>query len=198
MMGFANLLADAISMGLGDYLSESAELEFVRSERKREAWEMANYPEGELSEMVDLYVGQGVDRADAEAILGRMMKYPELFLDHMMVMELGHQSPGEDEHPAMNGLVTFLSFVAFGSVPMWTYLIMWGAKYTNRAGMFGIACVMTAATMFLLGAVQARLTRQDVIKTGLSLMLNGCLAAAAAYLVGWGLDRAIGRGEDSC
>lgn len=196
MMGFANLLADGISMGLGDYLSEAAELDYVRSERKREAWEMDNYPEGELSEMVELYVEKGVERKDAETILSTMAKYKEFFVDHMMVMELGQQSPDDDENPAMNGLVTFLSFIAFGSVPMWAYLIMWGAKYTNRGGMFGIACAATALTMYLLGAVQAKISRQPVVRTGLSLMLNGCLAAAAAYLVGWGLEHAIGSGDN--
>jgi DNA damage-binding protein 1 len=196
MMGFANLLADGISMGLGDYLSEAAELEYLKSERAREAWEMDNYPEGELAEMVELYVEKGVDRKDAESILTTMAKYKDFFVDHMMVLELGQQSPGDDAHPAMNGLVTFLSFIAFGSVPMWAYLIMWGAKYTSRSGMFGVACAVTACTMYLLGVVQAKISRQDAFRTGLSLMANGCLAAAAAYLVGWGLEQAIGTGSN--
>lgn len=159
---------------------------------------MENYPEGELAEMVELYMEKGVAREDATSILRTMMKYPDFFVDHMMQVELGHQTPDEDENPAWNGVVTFCSFVAFGSVPMWAYLIMWGAKYVNRAGMFGIACAVTALTMFVLGAVQARMTRQAVLKTGLSMTFNGCLAAAAAYLVGWGLEHAIGSGDNGC
>lgn len=38
LMGIANLLADGISMGLGDYLSEVAENNFVKKEREREMW----------------------------------------------------------------------------------------------------------------------------------------------------------------
>lgn len=38
LMGIANLLADGISMGLGDYLSEKAENNFVKNEREREMW----------------------------------------------------------------------------------------------------------------------------------------------------------------
>ena len=38
LMGIANLLADGISMGLGDYLSEVAENKFVNHERARELW----------------------------------------------------------------------------------------------------------------------------------------------------------------
>ena len=42
VMGFANMLADGISMGLGDYLSSSAELKFAKMERARELWECDN------------------------------------------------------------------------------------------------------------------------------------------------------------
>lgn len=198
MMGFANLLSDGISMDLGDYLSESAEIEYTRSERDREQWEIKNVPEKELEEMVTIYKEKGVSTDDANTILSTMMKYNDLFLDHMMIMELGLQSPDPDENPAKNGLVTFGSFVLFGSVPMWVYLITWGAHYDDPAGVFGIACGFTALTMFTLGATQAKITKQNVWKTGLTLMMNGCLAAAAAYLIGWGLDHAIGKGTSEC
>ena len=39
-LGFANLLADGISMGVGDYLSSRSEMEFVEKEMKREKWAM--------------------------------------------------------------------------------------------------------------------------------------------------------------
>lgn len=193
MMGFANLLSDGISMGLGDYLSESAEIQYIRSERERERWEIENTPEMELNEMVQIYKNKGVTDDDAANMMITMMKYPELFLDHMMIMELGLQTPDENENPAKNGLITFGSFVLFGSVPMWVYLVIWSADYTDAQGAFGIACTFTALTMFALGATQARITRQNWFRTGLTMMFNGGLAAAAAYLVGWGLDSAIGK-----
>lgn len=195
MMGFANLLSDGISMGLGDYLSESAELDYIRTERNREVWEFENKPELELQEMINIYKAKNVSEEDAKNILQTMMKYKDLFIDHMMVLELGLQTPDEDENPLKNGLVTFGSFVVFGSVPMWVYLILWGSHYTDYQGIFGIACGFTAVTMFLLGSTQARITHQPVLKTGTTMMLNGCLAAAAAYLIGWGLEHAIGTGK---
>lgn len=197
MMGFANLLSDGISMGLGDYLSESAEMQYIQSEKDRELYEIQTIPELELNEMVQLYKEKGVSEDDAKVILTTMMKYTDLFLEHMMVVELGLQLPGKDDNPAKNGLVTFGSFVLFGSVPMWVYLVTWSTSYSDTQGAFGIACGFTALTMFLLGATQAKLTKQHLVKTGTLMMCNGCIAAAAAYLIGWGLDKAIGKG-DSC
>lgn len=107
-------------------------------------------------------------------------------------------SPDANDSPAKDGLATFISFLVFGSVPIWVYGICFAAGYKSSNGMFGIACAAVVVTLFMLGAFQGRLTRQNPWRTGVLLMLNGSAAAAAAYLVGWGLDSAIGKGEASC
>ena len=48
IMGFSSLVADALSMGVGDALSSKAENEVAVRERAREVWEFENYPEGEI------------------------------------------------------------------------------------------------------------------------------------------------------
>lgn len=46
LMGVSNLVADGLSMGVGDYLSSKAELDFAKKEAEREWWEMGNYQQG--------------------------------------------------------------------------------------------------------------------------------------------------------
>eukprot|EP00483_Globobulimina_turgida_P001859 UN01861 len=58
VLGFANLIAAAISMGFVDYLSEKSEIEYIDSERKREEWEFENFKEGEIQEMIQIYVSK--------------------------------------------------------------------------------------------------------------------------------------------
>jgi hypothetical protein len=60
--------------------------------------------------------------------------------------------------------------------------------------------VCPAALSLLLGALlvwcwrgpwQAKIVKQEILKSGLLVLLNGAIAAAAAYFVGWGLAEAL-------
>lgn len=99
ILGFSNIFADALSMGVGEFLSSKAENEWILSERRREEWELENYPEGEIREMVDLYMEKGMSRQDAESVITTMAKYKDFFVDIMMTQELQLQVP-EDDHVA--------------------------------------------------------------------------------------------------
>ena len=74
-MGFSSLVADALSMGVGDALSSKAEAEVAVRERQREEWEMDNYLEGEISEMIDIYRNKGMSADDAEMMVRTLAKY---------------------------------------------------------------------------------------------------------------------------
>lgn len=96
VLGFSNIFADALAMGVGEFLSSKAENEWILSERKREKWEMDNYPEGEVREMIDIYVERGMSLEDATSVIGTMAKYKDFFVDVMMAEELGLQVPEEN------------------------------------------------------------------------------------------------------
>ena len=83
LFGVANLVADALSMGVGDFLSTKSEIDFSRVERSRERWELENHALGEIEEMIAIYEQKGFSSADARQIIETMAKNEEFFLDHV-------------------------------------------------------------------------------------------------------------------
>jgi len=181
ILGFANLFADGLSMAIGDFLSTRAENEYNQAERKREEWEVEHYPDGEEKEMAELYRDQGIDEEDARKMAGILRKYPKAWVSVMMVEELGIVE--SDESPLKNALVTFLSFVVFGFIPLVAYVLS-GFMEVLANNTFLIASVLTALTLFTLGAVKVRITEKNWLVSGVEMLVVGGIAAAAAYGIG--------------
>lgn len=181
ILGFANLIADGLSMAIGDYLSTKAEMEFQQAERTREAWEVENYPEGEKQELIELYMNKGISEEDSAAIVDIISKNQKAWIDIMMVEELGIIQ--EEESPLKNALVTFAAFITFGFIPVVTYVI---SRFIPnlQVNTFGLSCVLTSLTLFTLGALKVKVTGKNWFKSGLEMLLVGGLAAGAAYAVG--------------
>lgn len=181
ILGVANLIADGISMAFGDYLSTKAENEYMAAERVRETWEVRNYPEGEKREMVELYMEKGISEEDAKIVVEALSKHEKPWVDIMMTEELGLVE--NYDSPVKNALVTFSSFIFFGSIPVLIYLV---ARFVPffAARTFFTACILTGITLFILGTLKIYFTRQSWYRAGLEMLLLGGFAAAAAYAVG--------------
>lgn len=185
ILGFANLIADGISMAVGDYLSTKAEQEYTQAEKKRERWEVDVYPEGEKLEMVEIYQGKGYSKDDARQMVDIISKNKEGWVDIMMKEEL--EIIEDSSSPLKNAFVTFGSFAIFGFIPLIAFTV--AQLYQALEGStFLIASVMTGVTLFILGALKVRITSQNWLRAGAEMLLVGGIAAAAAYAVGVALQ----------
>lgn len=186
IIGLAHLVADGLSMGLGDMLSSQAEADLVNHERAREVWEFENYPEGEMDEMIELYEKKGISTEDAKLVVHTLAKYKEAFIDIMMVEELNLMPVDDDDSPLTGGIVTFVSFMAFGVIPLLSYLVnLIPGLGMSPDTVFYASCVLTVITLFLLGAVKATFVGQQWWKSGTSMMINGTVAASCGWLIGY-------------
>ncbi|GAB5361385.1 hypothetical protein AAMO2058_000709000 [Amorphochlora amoebiformis] len=190
VLGFANMFADALSMGMGDALSTKAANAAALKERDRELWELENYPEGEIEEMVEIYVGKGMSEKDARLVVETMVKYKDFFVDQMMVDELGLMPPDEDENPWFDGLVTFTSFVFFGLFPLLAYLFTIGSDL-DRTELFGVSIALTGVMLFILGAIKSQFTLQSWWASGTEILALGGFTAAISFLIGWAVESII-------
>jgi VIT1/CCC1 family predicted Fe2+/Mn2+ transporter len=181
IMGVANLMADGLSMSIGDYLSSKSESEYEAAERKREAWEVENYPEGEKKELSEIYHQRGMNEKDADAVVEIFAKDKNAWVDTMMVEELGILP--SDDSPVKSAVATFSAFVLFGFLPVAAYVFGLFVPSID-AIRFPLACFLTGATLFGLGALKTTMTGRNWFTSGLEMLLVGGIAAGAAYLVG--------------
>jgi len=186
-LGISNVLADALSMGAGEFLSSRSYNAYVTKEREREAWELQNYPQGEIAEMIELFVARGMTREDAQFVIERMAKYKDFFVDLMMTEELSLPVPSETGSldALKDGATMFVAFAFFGMLPIGGFVLA-GLLYPSLStdSLFAVACVLTGACLFGLGAFKARFHDKQYLRSGVETLLLGGVCAALAYFVG--------------
>jgi VIT1/CCC1 family predicted Fe2+/Mn2+ transporter len=182
ILGLANLLADGLSMATGAYLSSKSEREYYDQERRREAWEVEHFPEGERAELVDIHLAAGYSADDARTLARVQSQNKERWIDAMMVQELGLMR--EDREPLLIGLATLLAFVVAGSVPLLVYLAGLFAP-VDPAVAFPVSLALSGAGLFALGAAKVLVTGRNWLRSGLEMLIVGGLAASVAYVVGF-------------
>ena len=182
ILGFANLLADGISMAVGDYLSTKSENEYMEGLKKQQREKLVRNYDNEVEQMVHSFEEEGLTAEDAQTISYTLAKYTESFVNQKMADEYGTEETGEE--PLKNALVTFLSFFTFGLIPLLAYVASMFLP-AMREHAFWAASLLTGITLFILGAVKSRITHSSWMTSGIEMLAVGGLAAAATYLIGF-------------
>ncbi|CAI8613085.1 unnamed protein product [Vicia faba] len=191
VLGFANLVADAISMGFGDIVSASSERDVTMEERRVTEWDVLNSRENEQRDLVRYYQSLGMDYNDATAVVNIFTKYNDILVDQRMAADKGMLPADQEKKPWKNGLVTFASFMVFGSIPLLSFIIL--IPFTdNDSVKFVSACLVSSLGLALLGVARARIAGQNMMLTTGVTLFSGVIAGAAAYLVGWLLKHVAG------
>lgn len=185
ILGFANLLADGISMAVGDYLSTKAEEEYEDRERERHSKSLESQPEMGKKDMADIFKNKGMSKKDADKVVSVMSKYKKAWVDFMIVEQLCIVKTHES--PVKLGLTTFCSFVFFGFIPLLAYVLAPVLVMVQQNSLF-VATMLTFFTLFILGALKAEFTGHKWWRSGTEMLLVGGIAAVAAFLVGKGLS----------
>lgn len=179
VFGFSNVVADAFSMGFSEFVSGSAELDHARQERSREEWEVENSKDLEIEEMEQLYILKGLSEEDAKTMVGIISKDNKIFVDFMMHDELGILGDAEDPmEPLKQGVVMFVSFITFGSVPLLGYAVSMSGEGIDN--MFFFSCALTALALVTLGAIKGYLTGMNIPRSALLMVVNGIVSGGVS------------------
>ena len=179
VFGLANMFADGISMGLGEFLSTRSEHDLYRARRAQEMREIATNPDHERMELGTILRQRGLNETDAAAATEILVRNPTMMTDLMMTYEFGMMDP-EGDSPVVKGLFTFISFVAFGAVPLLPYLLLPPDPQTFRLSLVASGCAMVA-----LGLLRWNATGERLLRCVGETVAVGTVCGAVAFAVGW-------------
>ncbi len=178
LFGFANLFADGLSMGLGEFLSLRSEKDVYKKEADRELHEIRKKPEFEREETLIILQKKGFTEKQAQTLTDIYATNEDYWLSFMMNHELELPNP-TTENPFLTGLATIVAFITFGFIPLIPYILLNGHPQT-----FTYAGVAAGAALVLLGLLRWRITKESLIRSVGEIVLVGGVAAGVAYSVG--------------
>jgi len=173
--GMAGLVAGAMSMAAGEYVSVSSQADTEAADIERERTELSDEPERELDELASVYEGRGLDTDLARQVAERLMAHDALGAHARD--ELGI-SDTMAARPVQAAFTSAATFAAGAALPLLAAALATGAVQ--------IAIVAITALVFLaaLGAVGAKAGGAPVVAAAVRVTFWGALAMAVTALIG--------------
>jgi VIT1/CCC1 family predicted Fe2+/Mn2+ transporter len=183
--GVAGLLAGALSMAAGEYISMRSQREMFEYQIGLERDELGEYPEEEAEELALIYAARGMDLEEARRITRALVKNPEAALDALAREELG-LNPDDLGSPWGAAVFSFLAFAAGAILPLVPFLL---GLPLGTALM--VAAVVAGVALFGVGAALSLFTGRRAFAGGLRMVLIGGGAGVVTWLIGNLLGAAI-------
>ena len=185
MSGAAGLLAGALSMAAGEYVSVRSQREMYEYQIALEREELREYPDEEAEELALIYQARGVDLEQARAVSRALLAQPDKALDVLSREELG-LNPDDLGSPWRAASASFVTFAAGAVIPLIPFL----ARLAGTAAVM-LSAAMTAVALFAVGLSLSLFTGRDALRSALRMVLIGGGAGTLSFLVGRALGVAI-------
>ncbi len=173
--GIAGIVAGAMSMAAGEYVSVSSQSDTEQSDLNRERSELATDPEAELTELANIYVGRGIEPELAREVARQLMKKDALGAharDELGISEI------TTARPIQAAFTSAATFTVGALLPLLTALI--------SPQNYLIPAVAIASLLFLalLGAIGAHAGGANILKATARVTFWGALAIALTAGIG--------------
>jgi vacuolar iron transporter family protein len=173
--GVAGLVAGAMSMAAGEFVSVSSQSDAELADIAKETQELEQEPEAELKELAGIYHSRGLDRALAMQVAKQLTAHDKLGA-HLRD-ELGIE-PEKRARPLQAAWISAASFALFALVPIIALLI---APQGFRMEMIAL---ITLVSLAALGALGGKLGGAPMLRASLRVTFGGALALAVTFGIG--------------
>jgi VIT1/CCC1 family predicted Fe2+/Mn2+ transporter len=173
--GVAGILAGALSMAVGEYVSVSSSRDAERALLAKEKFELKNYPDHELAELKGIYEKKGLSSETAETVAKELTAH-DAFRAHVEA-EL-NMDPDKLANPVQAALASAGSFFAGALIPFLA-IILPPADIRLPVAFAAVVCALIAT-----GAVSAWAGGANIPKAVIRVTVGGILAMAVTYGIG--------------
>ena len=173
--GAAGIAAGAMSMAVGEYVSVRSQNDIEDSDRLLEIEHLAIDPDGELEELIEIYINRGLTRELATEV-AKMMHAKDPLEAHLRD-ELG-QHPHTKARPVQAAIASALSFTAGGLIPF-------VGAFAPSAGKAAWSIIgFTIAGLIATGVISARTAGSKLLVPTVRVIAGGCLGMAITAGIG--------------
>jgi VIT1/CCC1 family predicted Fe2+/Mn2+ transporter len=175
LAGVAGLVAGAMSMAVGEFVSVSSQRDAERADIELEKRELSQDPQAELQELTKIYEKRGLD-ADLARKVAVQLSSGDRLKAHMRD-ELGIDQAALSR-PLQAAWISAASFATFALVPILSLLL------APKAFRLALVAGASLASLAVLGALGGALGGAPVLRASLRVTLGGALAMAVTATIG--------------
>ena len=173
--GVAAIVAGAMSMAVGEYVSVRSQNDVEESDKQMEIDHLAADPDGELMELAEIYVGRGLT-PELAAEVARQMHARDPLEAHLRD-ELG-QTPQDKARPLQAALASAASFTVGGLIPF-------AGAFAPTPGTIALSIVgFTLAGLLVTGILSAKTAGKAIFGPTVRVMLGGAFGMAVTAGIG--------------
>ncbi|WP_234732319.1 VIT1/CCC1 transporter family protein [Acidocella facilis] len=173
--GVAGLVAGAMAMAAGEYVSVSSQADTEDAALAKERQELATDHASELAELAHIYEQRGVDAALAQEVARQLMAHDALGAHARDELGLSEHTSA---NPIQAALASALTFSAGAAVPLILAAVISLPRLIPGIGLGALLCLA------VLGAIGAKAGGAPVLKPALRVTFWGILAMAATVGIG--------------
>jgi len=173
--GVAGLVAGALSMAVGEYVSVSTQRDTERALLEKERIELATVPELELEELTHIYEHKGLSRETAERVAHELTAH-DVFAAHAEA-EL-HIDPNQLADPWHAAFASMVSFFSGGVIPL-VAIVLPPASFR-----IPVTFVAVLIVLIITGTLSAYAGGSSKTRATLRVVLGGVIAMAITFGIG--------------
>ncbi|HQT23658.1 MAG: rubrerythrin family protein [Sphingobacteriales bacterium 17-39-43] len=178
LAGLAGLLAGALSMALGEWISVTSSKELYENQMQIEMEELETNPEGEMRELALIYIAKGIPEEQAHQMAADIMKDKDHAHEILIKEELGINAEELKGSAFEAAIYSFILFSIGAVIPVLPFMLFTGIHAIL------ISVIASAIGLFLIGAAITLFTGKNVWYSGFRQVLFGLIAAAITFGIG--------------